>query len=392
MKYLFQLKNGISILQGEKMFIIILLVLIIGFYLFQTEIYSRKCFDNVFLKVAFKDTGVFENDHTELIETVGNKKWLILWYLIVEFKTSKNLLFKGNSSVDVSVSDASYKKDLFSLSSYQMVKRRFDIVASRRGYYTIKKADLMTGDLFGKYRFLMDLPVSASLYVYPRLVSDTELSVPFRRMMGEILSKERLMEDPFLIRDIRDYMEYDSLKTINWNASAKSGELKVNEYDYTSSKEVKILLNIEKFNEWDGDGTIEEGIRIAATIAAECIKTGIPVQLDSNAGSLLSSGRITVEKSGSPDYTISFYRQLACIDTKNVLEPFAETLKEESLRLDKQPLYVLISQYFGKDLQDEVESFRQEGFNLYWIVPKYPDTKLKVDDESDMFVWEVTEK
>lgn len=374
------------------MAILLLSSIVIIMVYIQLSAYKKNCFKGVSAGLKFKDEGVFEGEKTVIIEAIGNKKWLTLWWLLVEYKVSGHLLFKDNGDFTVANSDANYRKDLFSLSPYQKVIRSYEIKAAKRGYYTIDNVSLKAGDLFGINKFLTDMPVFTSLYVYPALISVNEPDTQFERMIGEIITRRRLIDDPFQIRGIRDYMEFDSLKTVNWNATARCGQLKVNEYDYTSSREVMILLNIEKFNAWDGDGTIEESIRIAASLASECIKGGIPTGLISNGCSCITKEGITLDISGSPGYSQVFYQSLACLDTKSITCPFCDTIREIGQSMNKLPLYVLISQYFGRDLEEEIQNARAKGFSIYWIIPKYHDTKLKFQNQNDIFVWEVEQK
>jgi hypothetical protein len=288
--------------------------------------------------------------------------------------------------------DCSCRRDLYSLGPYQKSSRSYGLTASRRGYYPIETAALATGDLFGDNRFLMEVSVYTELYVYPSPINTGEFAVPFERLMGEILTRTRLIEDPFQIRGIRDYSQFDSFKRINWNAAAKTGNLKVNEYDFTSSQEVMLYLNVERFNDWDGDGTVEESIRIAASVASECINAGIPVGIVSNGIHCITGEKVKVGTSNNPGHTLNVYQQLACLNTHNLAGPFAETMREEALTRNLQPLYIIISQYFGPDLQEEVEKMRRDGFNIYWILPKYRDTILKIENTENLYVWDVIDK
>lgn len=374
------------------MAVIIIIIIALLIYRLQSGLYLKKCFDDLSFDLSFKDTGVFEGENTEIAETIKNNKWLPLWWVIIKYPVSTWLKFQTEDESQEIKSESSYRKDLFSAGPYQKITRRFKVTAARRGYYQVNSITLTTGDYFIKYKFMTQVPAAACLYVYPSFVNTGDMLVPFERMMGEVNTRLRLLEDPFLVRGIRDYSVFDNFKKINWNASARSNELKVNEYDYTSSKEVMMLLNVEKFNDWDGDGTIEESIRIVSSVAGECIKSGVPAGLISNGKSIITGRDISIDISENPGQVMVFCRQLALLNTRNISGGFADKLKELKLLGDKQPLYLLVSQYFGKDLQDEVNQMRMDGYNLYWILPKNPDTVLKMDDKENFFVWEVPDR
>lgn len=374
------------------MAIAIIIIIVALIYSVQFRLYLNRCFDGVAFALSFKDSGVFEGEKTELIETIRNGKWLPLWWVTVRFPISSWLKFNDEDGNGVVKGGSSYRKELFSPGPYQKLSRSFGITAMRRGYYEVNSVTLTTGDYFVRYNFIARMPVYGRLYVYPSSVDAGDTLVPFERMMGEVNTMLRLMEDSFLIRGIREYSMFDSFKKINWNASARSNDLKVNEYDYTSSQEAMLLLNVERFNDWDGDGTVEESIRIASSIARECIKNGIPAGLISNGKNSITGQDINIEPSANPGHAMEFCRQLALLNTRDISGGFADKLKEIEITGNKQPLYMLVSQYFGSDLQEEVRQMRMNGYNLYWILPKYSDTILKMDDRENLFLWEVADR
>ena len=72
------------------------------------------------------------------------------------------------------------------------------------------------------------------------------------------------------------------MNTINWKASAKSGELMVNSHDYTSSIQVHIYLNLERISLLLHNDIMEESICLASAFAAALIRQGLPVSISYN--------------------------------------------------------------------------------------------------------------
>lgn len=372
------------------MIIIIVAVITIAGYIIQSQIYERQCFKNVHIKFAFKDNGMFKGDSTELYETVENRKILPLWWVTSSFRLSKNIEILNHKEGNNIKADYNYRKDLFSAGSYQRVKRTFDVKALRRGYYTIDDAGLVSGDIFGNYKYTVQMPVFAELYVYPCSVMGGKMQIPFERLMCDINTKLRILEDPFLIRGIRDYNGYDSMKRINWCATARTGELKVNEYDFTVSERVIILLNFDKRDEWDGDNIMEESISIAASVADECISRGIAAGMTTNGINVLTGEPVCVEVSNAPDHMMSFFKNMAVIDTQKTSCRFSKILDSDNNKRESSDLYILISEYTGEDIQKSVKNFRISGGNLYWVVPSIKGSRNNIDMK-DVFIWEVSE-
>ena len=213
----------------------------------------------------------------------------------------------------------------------------------------------------------------------------------FKSLSGEILTKRNIVEDPFQLRGIREYHPFDSIKAVNWSATAKTGELKVNEYDFTASQEVIIFLNVERYNDWDPENVVEEGIRLAASIITQYLKEGMKVGLKVNGGDLITGEQINLPAVFGINQNMHFYENLARLDTTKVLTPISNLLKEESMKQNKSPLWVVISHYYGEDLQEQINISRGQGFDIKWILPKEVSAKVEIEDHKDLFVWEVKE-
>ena len=99
---------------------------------------------------------------------------------------------------------------------------------------------------------------------------------------GEIKSKAHLIEDPFEFRGIREYQPYDSMKSINWKATAKTGELRVNMRDFTSQKVVRIFLNLEDTGIIKRTEACEAAIKVAAGLVKNFTSEDMEFALYSN--------------------------------------------------------------------------------------------------------------
>lgn len=111
--------------------------------------------------------------------------------------------------------------------------------------------------------------------MYPRMVDETRLEIPFQKIMGSVLSRKNLYEDPFEFRGIREYQPTDPMHKINWKVSARTDQWMVNLYDSTSAQEVVVLLDVEDETIWKFDAIHEEGIRLAAALVSRLLQNGI---------------------------------------------------------------------------------------------------------------------
>lgn len=226
-------------------------------YYLQNLIYKKYWDRGLSVSLRFLNKACTEGGKNSLVEVITNRNWLPLPVLRVRFKSGKYLRFAG--SENVSVSDGSYKNDIFSAMFYQRITRTIPFDCLRRGLYRVDTVNLVSYNLFMSSPLVKDVPCGTSFLVYPRGVDASRIAAPFNKMIGNVLTKRFSMEDPFEFRAIREYSKSDPMKSINWKASAKTGALKVNVHNYTSRQEACILLNFQSDTAFIDDALYEEG-------------------------------------------------------------------------------------------------------------------------------------
>lgn len=367
--------------------IILILIIVVAFYSLQAHIYKKHCFKNLTAELKFNTPAIFQDENAELIEQLSNKNWIPLWWISFQFRVSRYLVFNNEQSE--TKSNDNYKKDSFTLLPFEKIEKHFTIKGVKRGYYRIDEFNLTTGDLFAKYKFVENIYNTIEFYVYPRLLSNIDIEVQFEKLLGEVVTRRHIVEDPFELRGIREYYPFDSLKQVNWSATAKTGELKVNEFSYTSSQEIMLFLNTERYNAWDPEILVEEGISIAATLASRFLEQGITVGLISNGCDDITGKNVTIESGCDVNHNLLYYQNLSRINIDKVIAPISSLMNSEAANLNKEAMWIVVSHYSGNDLQEAVENARLNGFNVKWILPKEVNSKLDVENQQDLYIWDV---
>jgi uncharacterized protein (DUF58 family) len=367
--------------------IILIFLIVLILYWLQESIYVRNCFKKFSSSIDFNIHGVFEGETVKLKCVLMNAKLIPLWWLGIKYNLSRYLIF--NEDINENEGNDNFRKDMFFVGSYEKVTKIYDIKASKRGYYDIWEMEQTTGDIFGNLRVINTIPCHAELYVYPRLIDTMELNIAFNKMNGEILAKRHIVEDPFQLRGIREYHPFDSMKLVNWNATARSGELKVNQYDYTASGEVTMLLNIERYNSWDPEKIIEESISLCASLCTQYLELGMNVEILSNGCDITTDEPIEVGDGSNFNHNIHIYENLAKLNINKLKGPIAEVIEDKLDATRKNKVIILISHYFGESVENAVREAKLKGYDLKWIIPKEPNTKVTVDNLKDLFIWEV---
>lgn len=355
-------------------------------YLLQKYLYQKWWAKNLSIMLAFnKDTAV-EGDSLTLVETVTNRKLLPLPLLKVKFRTSKYLEFPGMENA--AVTDNYYRSDIISLMMYQKFTRQLPFQCKHRGYYTVNKADIVCSNLFLSAEMVMDFPQTLSLYVYPRTVSALPFEQVFKTMLGTVLTKRFTNEDPFEFRSIREYQPYDALKSVNWKASSKTGELKVNAYNYTSSFQVKILLNLERETALRQEDLEEESIRLASTLSGKFLAQGIPVSLVTNCRNISGEITETIQAGSGIHHLDSINKVLSLLDTSSSPLPFVSYLRDEGMAA-KNEYIIFLSTYQKEDFQEFLCDMSARKTDFFWILPVNKDITVTVREElkSKSIIW-----
>lgn len=355
-----------------------ILFTLLGVYLLfrlQLAFYCRKWADGLDTDIRFTDAAVNEGDISSLTETVINRKALPLATLQIKFHVNRKLRFVNKENTVVT--DNSYSNDIFSIMAFEKIERRIPLACTGRGYYHIHSMDVISYDLFFKKKSVLTRPLATSMYVYPKPVDPKLLDVPFQKMMGTILTKRYAFEDPFEFRGIRQYQTYDSMKDINWKASARTGDWKVNVHNYTSSQQVTILLNLANDSNWRYDRLFEDSIRIASSYADRLIAAGIPTRLVTNGIDSMTSQELILPYGAGKQHALAVKEGLSRIDSEKEAADFLPFLKEVSADSDvSSTLYILISKIQNEELLSDFGSLCRLCPGSQWIAPLHKDMEF----------------
>lgn len=247
----------------------------------------KKGIKNLTCRRSFSRPTAFEGEDGELVEVVRNDGPYIIPWLRVESYISPNLQIGRQENLYVS--SETFYRSCFALMPYQQIRRRHYVKFLRRGVYDLGNASIAAGDPLGLTRFWKDQQLSTPVVVYPRILEDAELPHPVSRMMGELISKNKLLTDPFLVRGIRPYMPGDLIRDIHWHATARTDELQVRVHDSTVCTRLLVVLNAQRFdNQWDDYvrqedmSLLEEEIRLAASVCIHTLRAGLAVGFVTN--------------------------------------------------------------------------------------------------------------
>ncbi len=210
-------------------FYLILSTFILGFW------WNRRAVRHLEVTREFEDHA-FLRQHIPIKLTIRNKSFLpILW---LEIHESLPVNLRAGKSV----------KQVFSLGIRGKKIIEYELVALKRGYYPIGPLQIHTGDALGVVEPLKSTFPSTPLTVYPQIVQLTQPDLPSRSPFGTLKHNDPVFEDPSRIMGKRPYQHGDSMKRIDWKATAASGNLQIKLYEASIALEVALLLDLNKAN------------------------------------------------------------------------------------------------------------------------------------------------
>lgn len=370
----------------------VLVILIAAFlisYLIE-YVYGKSWDGYLEAKVEFQHEPAYEGEEGILTETILNKKWLFLPVLSVGFQVHRNLVFSDGENA--SISDLSYKRDIFSVGSYQKITRTISFECSKRGYYELDKIELDSRSPLLTRQYFKTLEHFDYLYVFPGAVQQDRLEIPFQKIMGSVVTKKNLYEDPFEFRGIREYQPTDPMNKINWKASARSDQWMVNLFDSTCAQEIRIFLDLEEETIWKYDDIHEEGIRIVTALAEKCISCGVPTGVVTNGRDVKTKEIFQLTPGTGPQQLQQIKQGLARIDLTQTAEKMLPILEYERQSMEKTfCTYIMIAKNQQLDKYQKLQELVYQGTNVIWISTLYEDMECTLPKNGNIQIiyWEV---
>ncbi|HSV85457.1 MAG TPA: DUF58 domain-containing protein, partial [Levilinea sp.] len=198
-----------------------------------------------------------------------------------------------------------------------------------------------------------------------------ELGLPSHSPLGSLRYKKPIYEDPTRQAGKRDYVGGDSLRRIDWKASAAVGRLQVKQYEPSIALETAIFLNLnvdEYYYRWRFDAT-ELAIVTAASIANWTISKKQSAGLFTNGQDALGKDEAAqplVPRKGRA-YLMRLLETLARLKTSQGM-PLSRLLHTHRPRLSWGTTVILITGQAADDLFDEFFQAQRAGLDIVLIL------------------------
>jgi len=314
----------------------------------------------------FNVTHCYVGDQVEMVERIANRKLIPVPWVRLESSLSANLKFSHQQGHMISEGQLFQNhRSLFSLMPYTQIIRRHKFTCMRRGVYELDSATLTVGDLFGIFSHYKKLTLHAQLIVYPRPILPDRSELPSHSWQGDFTVRRWIIDDPFIFAGVREYQYGDPMKDINWQATARTGRMQVNQHDYTADRKLMVILNVEDhekmWNQVSDETLIERGISYAAGIIQEAINAGMEAGFTTN-GYLKDGQRepLRIQAAGGREHFAYILEHMArMLIARSV--PFYTLLEQEIAAARSNHDIVMITSFMNGQLHELKEQLRRNG-------------------------------
>jgi uncharacterized protein (DUF58 family) len=320
--------------------------------------WSRRALARVEIKRRF-NTHAFLGERVNIDLHVQNLGWLpVLW---LELRETLPVALVGPNNF----------QSVIHLGPQGAADFEYSVEARKRGYYPLGPLFVSSGDILG-LRDAQQLEYPPEhLVVYPRIIPFTSIEIPSYSPQGTLRHTLPLFEDPTRVFGKREYSSGDSLRRIDWKASASTGHLQVKLFEPSISLETCILLNLnsEDYYYRSRPDTTELAIVIAASVANWIIGKKQMV-------GMLVNGRDPLTGDGKPQsipprkgkrHLMRLLENLARVEITDP-SPFVPLIQRQRYQLAWGTTLIVITGEAGDDLLDELYQARRWGQNTVLIL------------------------
>jgi|GEM_PF-4549469 len=224
----------------------------------------------------------FPGEEVALQLTLSNRKWLPLAWVKIEKQGTP--LLENIDSPYLTVPEGGQNCRLGWLAWFQEARWDYRIIPRRRGLYQIGPMTLTSGDPFGLFTRSRTIPGGPRLLVYPPLL-EAGLAIPlWPDPLGEKQARDFLYPDPLALAGVREYSPGDTLRRINWVATAKTQKLLVNLLEGSVGTRVVLAIGdpepnqpiqMDKWEEYSFELLTAAAASLALALARQRLEVGL---------------------------------------------------------------------------------------------------------------------
>jgi uncharacterized protein (DUF58 family) len=347
-------------------FVLTIIYLLLGVWIFG-RIWSHSALETIKVHRFFAPRAFFNEQIPVRLELYNSGLLPAVW-----------LQFSESLPVELRIGETAFHR-VVSIGSHQRLTLEYTLEGHKRGYYPIGPLMLYSGDVFGITGGETRRLRSDFLTVYPKIVPLTRVVLPTQSPMGTLRHHQPIFEDPNRIFGKREYVSGDSLRRVDWKATASTGNLQVKLFEPSISLETEIFLdlNMEAYEFHSRASAMELAIVVAASLANWIVRARQSVGLITNGTDPLSQDGLTprlLPRRGRANL-MRILDVLARVQAGKADE-LLNLIRRESIHLSWGATLIVITPKLDEPFFDILFQARRSGFDIV-LVPCGPTPGLQ---------------
>lgn len=223
-------------------------------------------------------------ESTEFISTITNESRLFIPFIrMVEILPKIQMLTDGVVlEEDRVITGYNTHNSTIYLMAQSQLQRHLEIAFNQRGCHVFRGAILHSGNFIGSIGKNKKFDKIKTVVVYPSLIQAPYLTEILGGFLGDLSVRRFMMEDPILTIGTREYTGKEPLNQISWKHTARTTEMMVKQFDYTTEMVVTVFLDISS-DAFLMPQQYETCFSLARTVCQQLEQRKIPFEFITNA-------------------------------------------------------------------------------------------------------------
>lgn len=176
----------------------------------------------------------------------------------------------------------------------------YSFTPKERGEYEFRDVFVLLSSVFNLISRRIDIPATQTIQVYPSVLQlkKYELLVFQQQKVSVGIKKMRRLGNNSEFEQIKNYVQGDEVKKINWKGTSRTNELMVNQYQEEKSQQVYCIIDKSRTMqmEFDGLSMLDYAINSSLVLSNITIKNGDKTGLITFSDKI--GTQVAAEKSG----------------------------------------------------------------------------------------------
>lgn len=332
-----------------------------------SRLWSRLSLDRVRYSRRLSEHRVFVGEHIDLNIELANEKIVPVPWLELRETLPRGMPANVRTTIGGAVG-TQYLTRSTSMAGNDHLDWPVTLKAVKRGYYRVGPTRLRSGDLFSFFEREEHVGrPTDGIIVYPHHYDLGELGFDSARPFGDLRGGNRIFEDPTRVVGVRDYAPGDTMRRIDWYATARIGRLQSRVYEPSRSQALVIALNVPTEPEvWRGPDPVllERGVSLAASVARWACEHHYAVGLVATGSFPEAPRTIRIGTGNRPDQLNVILEALAVVSSFTTIE-MARALEDPAHPLPSGATIVVVTGLVTESTEAALRRLRRAGHAIH---------------------------